>query len=785
MFAHPIRNGRFWLWNSRRRVAFLLVALLFDNSPILIFAASRPTREKLKLFTVADDIGLSHFSDAPSFSPNGLYCVVLSERGRLDLNLPESSIRIYRTKDVEHFLSHSQTEREPSPFWTIRKSAYRDGPIITDLRWLKNSSAVAFLAKTVAGNDQLLLANIQRKTVQPLTPEDQQVTAFDVLSSVQFVYTVLSPAIHDTDQHDGEPSAMVGTGRSIWSLIFTKQAVGHDIWVHDLSELWISIHGKRTRIVDAASGKPIPIHLEGQRALALSPDGRSVVTALTVSDIPSEWERLFPPPFPSDPYRVRAGPQNPEGFTGQRDVSEFVLIDLVTGQIEHLTRAPIGNTAGWVGLTNSDWSSDGRLVVLSDTFLPPTENRTEKRPCVAVAEVTTNKLTCLEPLKIEVGGSNDEEHWRIHDVRFVSGEKSVVRIRYWGGQAKIYALSSEGSWTIVNTIGPDRSIDIFIKQGLNEPPVLIATYKKAHISRVIWTPNPQLKNIKLGQVSVLNWTDKSGRAWVGGLYRPPDYVNGKRYPLIIQTHGFDQQEFQPSGIFSTAFAAQELAAAGFLVLQLEDCPIRTTPEEGPCQVAGYEAALRQLAKTVRVDMDRIGIVGFSRTCYYVLESLTAGTLHFAAASITDGIDQGYLQYLMSLDSGGNGVSHEADATIGARPFGAGLQTWLKRSPVFNMDKVNTPLQVVALGRRSLMEMWEPYATLRYLDRPVDFIIVKSEEHILTNPAARAVSQGGTVDWFRFWLQGYEDSDPRKIEQYKRWRTMRARRDAALSGVAGR
>jgi hypothetical protein len=35
------------------------------------------------------------------------------------------------------------------------------------------------------------------------------------------------------------------------------------------------------------------------------------------------------------------------------------------------------------------------------------------------------------------------------------------------------------------------------------------------------------------------------------------------------------------------------------------------------------------------------------------------------------------------------------------------------------------------------------------------------------------SQGGAVDWFRFWLLGQEDPDPAKAEQYKRWRAMRS------------
>ena len=40
------------------------------------------------------------------------------------------------------------------------------------------------------------------------------------------------------------------------------------------------------------------------------------------------------------------------------------------------------------------------------------------------------------------------------------------------------------------------------------------------------------------------------------------------------------------------------------------------------------------------------------------------------------------------------------------------------------------------------------------------------------PPRRIASQGGSVDWMRFWLQGYEDPDPAEVEQYVRWRELR-------------
>ena len=314
-------------------------------------------------------------------------------------------------------------------------------------------------------------------------------------------------------------------------------------------------------------------------------------------------------------------------------------------------------------------------------------------------------------------------------------------------------------------------LEVSVKQGLNDPPVLVATNKQ--ISRVIWDPNPQLKNIELGQASVYTWKDKEGREWKGGLYKPVNYKPGQRYPLVIQTHGFSESEFRPSGVFPTAFAARALAATGIMVLQTAtgvagvSCPI-VTPEEGPCAVAMLESAIKQLVSEGLADPEKIGIIGFSRTCFSVMELLTIGSLHLKAASITDGIMEDYFQYILNPDR----ASRESNSMVGAPPFGEGLQQWLKRSPGFNLDKVNAPLLVNAEGPTDVLFMWEPYAGLHYLQKPVDLVMLNTDEHVLTNPGERMASQGGSVDWFRFWLQDYEDPDPTKTEQYARWRCMR-------------
>src|SRR5260370_11753291 len=158
--------------------AFLMIAL-----PRSALAQNRPRR-----FSVADDIGLTQVGSRLAFSQDDRYFAVVSERGRLDLNRSESTLRVYAMEDLHHFLSQPDSTNEPSPFWTVSKSTYKDSPIISHLRWLPDSSGLTFLAKTADGNDQLFLANIQAKTIQPLTPGNQHVTAFDVRTRDKFVY---------------------------------------------------------------------------------------------------------------------------------------------------------------------------------------------------------------------------------------------------------------------------------------------------------------------------------------------------------------------------------------------------------------------------------------------------------------------------------------------------------------------------------------------------------------------------------------------------------------------
>jgi len=195
-----------------------------------------------------------------------------------------------------------------------------------------------------------------------------------------------------------------------------------------------------------------------------------------------------------------------------------------------------------------------------------------------------------------------------------------------------------------------------------------------------------------------------------------------------------------------------------------------TPKEVERYVSDYEGAIDYLDAKGLLDRNRVGIVGFSRTCLYVKYALTHSKYHFAAASINDGIDGGYFQYIAFNASANAPV--EFEGFNGGIPFGQGLESWTKRSPGFNLDKVQTPVRITAENLEVILSEWEWFAGLRRLGKPVEMIAIQDGLHELQRPWERMISLQGNVDWFTFWLKGEEDPDPSKAEQYARWRRMR-------------
>jgi len=722
-------------------------------------------------FTVADDIAYTHFvpdgysggymgQEGIQFSPNGQLVAVLTARGRLDLNQVEESLRFYSTKDIEAYLTRSEEPRSPEPVWVITRFAKKE-PIVR-FHWLSDSSGVAMVEHTDGVNDRLVLADLHKKTTEPLTDQVVKWGSFAIRDRDHYVYMAIKGSerkeLERRRAAERQAPMRVFNGGDVFDLTLPPDDAGlEDRALSDKKSLWAVIKGKPFEVKHA--GAPVTqSDFDLLRNLEIMRDGETIVTRVRVKDIPESWERLYPPPYPGAETNIHAG----------KSVFEFAEVDLETGSIRPLTDAPLSGEGGWCECDDVlAWSADGQSLLISGTFIKSPDGK-PSRPCVAVVDLTSDQRSCVEELRARRGPGREHEdgYHYITNARFMGGDGNLVELNFMNADESAgtveYRRTAGGAWQLVQERKGDHQsgpngLEITIQQRLDQPPMLVATNQQK--SRVIWDPNPQFKDIDLGSPRVYTWKDSSGRSWQGGLYMPAGYEAGKHYPLVIQTHGFSEDWFSPSGSFPTAFAAREFVAAGIAVLQVGGSKNCSNPNEASCEVAGFESGAKQLAADGIVDLERVGYIGFSHSCWFGMEWLANGSFPLKASLLADGIMVDYLQFALF------GIDFQD--YYDAKPVGDGLETWVRRSPGFHLDRVTAPL-LIAVEKDSAIEMWQPYNVLRYLKKPVELELMNTDEHVITNPVEHMASQTLSLDWFRFWLQGYEDPDPAKAEQYKRW-----------------
>jgi dipeptidyl aminopeptidase/acylaminoacyl peptidase len=206
-------------------------------------------------------------------------------------------------------------------------------------------------------------------------------------------------------------------------------------------------------------------------------------------------------------------------------------------------------------------------------------------------------------------------------------------------------------------------------------------------------------------------------------------------------------------------------------LQIQKQPNVLSDADAQTGLAGYRSAIQSLSGDGLIDPARVGVVGFSWTCWYVVNALVKDPKLFTAATIADGLENSYMQYLIFSPSSPN-LQEQMDQIRGGSPLGTGLDRWVTEAPGFHLDQVQTPLRIEAITPVSVLQEWELYGSIYMQHKPVDLIYFPNGTHIHQRPQERLESQQGNVDWMRFWLQGYEDPDPRKRSQYERWRKLR-------------
>jgi dipeptidyl aminopeptidase/acylaminoacyl peptidase len=679
------------------------------------------------------------------FSPDGKRFAMVIVRGNVEKNTNEYSLLVFRTANVSH---HGGM---PRTLVSLSSSSNRNG--IADLKWSKDNDTIFFLGANADEPAQLYSVQCSSGELKKLTNKRTSLVSYAVSEEGDtFVFAAERPEI-DVINED-----VLVHGFHVMAEYLPDLIRGQ------ISNYEPELFAKGKYHSPGKSLQTLGLFDSRINDLFLSPDGRYLVVKTDAIEIPERWSE-----YEDLNLKVAFRRKRAKGVgTG---ILRYELIDLRTSSSEVLLDSPaVSDVPGDVL-----WSPDSKSLLLCGVYLPlDVEDQAELQSRRWTKFVVEIKLPSRKFVKIAKEELNPIR-WdaRTNIVEFQAG---LDQSQAGSAPQSVYYRKTGEIWerlTDARAMVSEALPAILTEQGLNLPPQIVAVDAKTKRKVTLLDLNPQFAGLKFGKVEEINWKDGTGQPVTGGLYLPPNYIAGKKYPLVIQTHGFDSHKFAIDGYFTSASAAQPLVSKGIVVLQMNDIfdDSLDTPQEPERAMSAYENAVEYLEKKGMIDGSRVGLVGFSRTCLYVKYTLTHSSQHFAAAIVAEGFDAGYFQYSAVGNVASNSDSEE-ESVVGAPPFGEGLLLWLKRSPGFLLDKVQTPLQIQAFAPGSLLTEWEWFSGLNRLGKPVDFIYLPTGTHILMKPWDRMVSQEGSVDWFCFWLKSEEDPDPKKTEQYVRWRELR-------------
>jgi dipeptidyl aminopeptidase/acylaminoacyl peptidase len=118
-----------------------------------------------------------------------------------------------------------------------------------------------------------------------------------------------------------------------------------------------------------------------------------------------------------------------------------------------------------------------------------------------------------------------------------------------------------------------------------------------------------------------------------------------------------------------------------------------------------------------------------------------------------------------------------------RPDRDGRAFWERLDAAAHVEELEAPL-LLNMAAAEVVASLRLMRELSAAHKPYDAYVFLDETHVKSQPAHLLAIQNRNLDWFRFWLQGYEDPVPSKQRQYARWRELRAMRDHKREGTPG-
>lgn len=274
---------------------------------------------------------------------------------------------------------------------------------------------------------------------------------------------------------------------------------------------------------------------------------------------------------------------------------------------------------------------------------------------------------------------------------------------------------------------------VFTKESFIEFPNIHLSDLSFKKSTVISDANPQQKEYNWGTNELVEWTSLDGFELTGMLVKPENFDPNKKYPMIVNFY-----ERSSDGLYShkapspgrSTINYSFYTSRGYLIFNPDIQYKIGYPGESAYNsiIPGVNA----LIEKGFVDKDNIGLQGHSWGGYQIAHLVTKTDMFKAAESGAPVVNMisayGGIRWWTGLSR--QFQYEHTQSRIGGTPWES-PKLYLENSPVFNLDKVNTPLLILhndADGHVPWYQGIEFFTGLRRLQKPSWMLNYNDEPH---------------------------------------------------------
>ena len=265
-----------------------------------------------------------------------------------------------------------------------------------------------------------------------------------------------------------------------------------------------------------------------------------------------------------------------------------------------------------------------------------------------------------------------------------------------------------------------------------------------------------LGEAEIGTCQDWNFKNSKGDTVYGRLYLPKDFDATKKYPMIVYYYGGCSPV---SRYFESPYAPQYWNSLGYVAYILEPSGATgfgqewasrhvNTAGRGPAEDI-IEGTKKICEEHPFINANKIGCMGASyggfMTQYLQTQTdiFAAAVSHAGIANHTSYWGEGYWGYNYSEVSMANSYpwSHR--------------QLYVDQSPLFNADKIHTPLLLLhgnADTNVPLIESLQMFTALKLLGREVALVEVEGENHHILDYSKKEKWLATQMAWFQKWLK---------------------------------